>query len=235
MPETLRQPHPDENTIKSRNTRHRRPAKIWPWPSPPRQDRQDSVRQGPSSMRTVSRPEQSESSALEVAGVVHIDGTVCRTVSSRRSESRGASAWSAAIASAAVDWMVSARFHAWPARAARTRPGFGSRSRIRLRGTVTPDGRQPDRHLAGEPPADALAVEVRHVRSVRGSASLGRMSSVSGPPRRPAAATPASARRPGQDAAQGWHSREGAGRGRHAGQDAARGRHPGRDAARGRG
>ena len=78
----------------------------------------------------LSRPEQSESSTPEVAGVVHIDGTVCRTASSRRSESRGASAWSAAIASAAVDWMVSARFGPWPTRAARTRPGFGSRSRI---------------------------------------------------------------------------------------------------------
>src|SRR6266702_478100 len=30
--------------------------------------------------------------------------------------------------------------------------------RVRLRGTVTPDGRQPDRHLVGEPPADAFAV-----------------------------------------------------------------------------
>jgi hypothetical protein len=75
----------------------------------------------------LSRPEQSESSTLEVAGVVHIDGTVYRTASSRRSESRGVSAWSAAIASAAVEWMVSARFRLWPARAARTRPGFGSR------------------------------------------------------------------------------------------------------------
>jgi hypothetical protein len=28
---------------------------------------------------------------------------------------------------------------------------------IRLRGTVTPDGRQPDRYLAGEPSADALS------------------------------------------------------------------------------
>ena len=29
---------------------------------------------------------------------------------------------------------------------------------VRLRGTVTAGGRLPDRHLAGEPPADALAV-----------------------------------------------------------------------------
>jgi len=107
--------------------------------------------------------------------------------------------------------------------------------RVRLRGTVTPGGRQPDRHLAGEPPADALAGQARQVRSARGSASLGRMSSVPGPPRRPAAATPACARRPGRDAPGGRHPREGAGRGRRAGQDAARGRHPGRDAARGRG
>jgi hypothetical protein len=88
-------------------------------------DRTKSSETGP-----LSRPGQSESSALEVAGVVHLDGTVCRTASSRRSELRGASAGSAAIGSAAVDWMVSARFHPWPARAARTRPGFGSRSRI---------------------------------------------------------------------------------------------------------
>ena len=30
--------------------------------------------------------------------------------------------------------------------------------RVRLRGTVTPGGRQPDRGLAGEPPTDAFAV-----------------------------------------------------------------------------
>jgi hypothetical protein len=70
--------------------------------------------------------------------------------------------------------------------------------RVRLRGAVTPDGRQRDRHLAGEPPADALAVQARQVRSVRESVSLGRMSSVPGPPPRPTAATPASARRPGR-------------------------------------
>jgi hypothetical protein len=43
---------------------------------------------------------------LGVAGVIHVDGTVCRTGSSRRSESRGASACSVAIASAAIDWRV---------------------------------------------------------------------------------------------------------------------------------
>ena len=80
----------------------------------------------------VSRLKQSESSTLEVAGVIHLDGTVCRTAPSRRSESRGASACSAAIASAAVDWMVSASCHVWPTRAARTRGGgcaaaFGQR------------------------------------------------------------------------------------------------------------
>jgi len=80
----------------------------------------------------LSRLTQSESSTLEVAGMVHLDGTVCRTAPSRRSESRGASAGSAAIASAAVDWMVSASYHAWPTRAARSRGGgcaaaFGQR------------------------------------------------------------------------------------------------------------
>ena len=52
--------------------------------------------------------------------------------------------------------------------------------------------------------------QVRHVRPVRGSASLGRMSPVPGPPRRPAAATPASARHPGQDRARDWHTHESA-------------------------
>jgi len=37
--------------------------------------------------------------------VIHVDGTVCRSALSRWSQSHGASAGSAAIASAAVDWM----------------------------------------------------------------------------------------------------------------------------------
>ena len=65
--------------------------------------------------------------------------------------------------------------------------------------------------------------------------ALGRLSAVPGPPRRPAAAAPGCARRPGRDAARGWRSGEDAGRGRHAGRDAGRGRPPGRGVARGRG
>jgi hypothetical protein len=67
--------------------------------------------------------------------VIHVDGTVCRTALSRRSQSRGASAGSAAIVSAAVDWMVSARFHARMARAARTRGG-GCAAAVRAAGRL---------------------------------------------------------------------------------------------------
>jgi hypothetical protein len=80
----------------------------------------------------VSRPGQSESSTPEVAGVIHVDRTVCRTALSRRSQSRGASAYSAAIASAAVDGMVRpGSAHGWrelpELEAAGVLPPFGQR------------------------------------------------------------------------------------------------------------
>jgi hypothetical protein len=76
-------------------------------------------------------------------------------------------------------------------------------------------------HPSGSSPSWSASSSAR---SVRESASLVGVSSVPGPPGRPAAATPASAIRPGQDAAQGWHCSEGAGRGLHPGKDATRGR-----------
>ena len=66
-------------------------------------------------------PSNLESSTLDFAGVVHIEGTVCQTGTSRRSESHGASACSSAIAPAAVDRMVRAGSRHGRARAARTR------------------------------------------------------------------------------------------------------------------
>lgn len=41
--------------------------------------------------------------------------------------------------------------------------------RVRLRGAVTPDGRQPDRQLVGEAPADAFAVGVARSGILRSS------------------------------------------------------------------
>jgi hypothetical protein len=64
--------------------------------------------------------------------------------------------------------------------------------------------------------------QARHVRPVRGSASLARMSPVPGSAP-PAGRDTGLARHPGQDTARDWHTHE-CGAWRHAGQDAAHGR-----------